>query len=59
LLIVPLTDLLPSPADCRELLEAITEKEFNRCPHCGIGTMIRVAILPRCLWPAVPPPDSS
>jgi Putative transposase len=59
LLIVPLTDLLPSPADCRELLEAIAEKEFNRCPHCGIGTMIRVAILPRYLWPAVPPPDSS
>jgi Putative transposase len=59
LLMVPITGLLPQPAECRQLLEAITEKEFNRCPHCGIGTMIRIAILPRYPWPAVPPPDTS
>ena len=59
LLIVPVTDLLPQPDDCRQLLEAITEEKVNRCPRCGIGTMIRIAILPRYPWPAVPPPDSS
>jgi Putative transposase/Transposase zinc-binding domain len=59
LLMVPITGLLPQPAECRQLLEAITEKEFSRCPHCGIGTMIRIAILPPYPWPAVPPPDTS
>jgi hypothetical protein len=59
LLIIPTTELLPQPAECRQLLEAITEKEFHRCPHCGIGTMIRIGILPRYLWPAAPPPDTS
>jgi hypothetical protein len=58
LLVVPTTDLLPPSADCRQLLEAITETECNRCPHCGIGKMIRVAILPRYPWPAVPPNTS-
>jgi len=59
LLIVPVTELLPQPADCRQLLDAITETESNRCPHCGIGTMIRVGILPRYPFPAVPPSDTS
>ena len=59
LLIVPVTELLPQPADCRQMLEAITKKEVNRCPHCGIGTMIRIAILPRYPWPSAPPADTS
>jgi hypothetical protein len=59
LLIVPVTELLPQPDDCRQLLEAITAENANRCPRCGIGTMIRVGTLPRYLWPAVPPPDTS
>ena len=59
LLIAPITELLPQPADCRQLLEAITEKERNRCPRCGIGTMIRIGVLPRYPWPAVPSPDTS
>jgi Putative transposase/Transposase zinc-binding domain len=59
LLIVPITDLLPQPVDCRQLLEAFTQTERNRCPRCGIGTMIRMEILPRYLWPAVPPSDTS
>jgi hypothetical protein len=59
LLIVSITELLPQPADCHQLLEAITEKEFHPCPHCGIGTMIRIGILPRYPWPAVPPSDTS
>jgi hypothetical protein len=59
LLIVPVTELLPQPDDCRQLLQAITAENANRCPRCGIGTMMRIAILPRYPWPAVPPPDSS
>jgi hypothetical protein len=59
LLIVPVTELLPQPADCRQLLEAIAAEKANRCPRCGIGTMIRVGTLPRYPWPAVPPSDTS
>jgi DNA-directed RNA polymerase subunit RPC12/RpoP len=44
---------------CRQLLAAITADNLNRCPHCGIGTMIRTGILPRYPWPAVPPADTS
>ena len=47
--IVPVTELLPPATDCRQLLEAITETERNRCPHCGIGTMI-----PRWNSPPIP-----
>jgi len=59
LLIVPIADLLPQTVDCRQLLEAIIETERSRCPHCGIGTMIRIGILPPHPWPAVPPSDTS
>jgi hypothetical protein len=46
LLNVPITDLLPQPAECRLMLEAITDQLVVRCPRCGIGEMIRVAVLP-------------
>jgi Putative transposase/Transposase zinc-binding domain len=59
LLIVPIIDLLPPPDECRQLLEAITAGKLSRCPECGVGTMIRVGTLPRYLWPAVPPADTS
>ena len=60
LLIVPVTELLPQPAECAQMKEAITEPEdMHRCPHCGIGSMIRIAVLPCYRWPAVPPPDTS
>jgi hypothetical protein len=59
LLTLSITDLLPQPAECRQLLDAITAEKPNRCPHCGVGVMIRIAILPRYPWPAVPPPDTS
>jgi hypothetical protein len=59
LLIAPVVGLLPPPADCCQLLEAITPEKLNRCRHCGIGTMIRVGILPRYPWPAVPLADTS
>ncbi len=54
------TELLPQPAECAQMKEAITEKEaLHRCPHCGIGSMIRVAVLPCYRWPTLPPPDTS
>jgi hypothetical protein len=59
LLLDPITGLLPEPAQCRQVLEEITEKPASLCPHCGIGTMIRIAILPSYQWPAIPPPDTS
>jgi hypothetical protein len=59
LLTYPVTSLLPDPDRCRQMREEITEKPARLCPHCGIGAMIRIAILPAYPWPAVPPPDTS
>jgi hypothetical protein len=58
LLIVPITDLLPQPAQCRQMLDAITEQPVIRCPRCDIGAMIRIAVLPNYRWPASPPDTS-
>jgi hypothetical protein len=58
LLLVPVTELLPGPAACRELLQTLLEKVVKPCPKCGIGAMIRVGVLPVYRWPARPP-DSS
>jgi hypothetical protein len=58
LLIAPITDLLPRPDECRQLLEAITEQPVIHCPRCGVGAMVRIAVLPHYRWPASPP-DSS
>ena len=58
LLISSLADLLPLPEACREMLESITETSVNRCERCGIGTMIRIAVLPHYRWPASPPDTS-
>jgi len=59
LLVNPVTGLLPTPDQCRQMLAEITEKPVRLCPHCGIGSMIRIAILPSYHWPATPPPDTS
>lgn len=58
LLLAPVAELLPQPADCREILRTLAAKQLPPCPKCGIGKMIRVAILPFYRWPARPP-DSS
>ena len=58
LLTAPIQDLLPQPAECRQMLEAITEQSVIRCPRCGIGAMIRIAVLPHYRWPALPPDTS-
>jgi hypothetical protein len=60
LLTAGVAGLLPSLAECAQMQDAITEKDIlHRCPHCGIGSMIRIAVLPCYRWPAVPPPDTS
>jgi hypothetical protein len=58
LLLAPVLDLLPQPAACRDLLPALAEKWIPLCPKCGIGKMIRIALLPVYRWP-VQPPDTS
>jgi len=58
LLTAPAADLLPSPLACRQLLSTLADTPLFRCPHCGIGTMIRLATLAAYRWPALPP-DSS
>ena len=58
LLLVPVTELLPGPDACRELLQTLLKKLVKPCPKCGIGAMIRVAVLPVYRWPERPP-DSS
>jgi hypothetical protein len=59
LLAAPLADLLPRPADYRDFYQALTQQSLRLCPHCGIGAMLIIQILPPCRWPACPPLDSS
>jgi hypothetical protein len=47
-LAAPLADLLPVPQDYRDFYAALTGKNLRLCPECGIGTMIRIEILPPC-----------
>jgi hypothetical protein len=59
LLMAGAAGLLPQPAECAEMKEAIREQpDVHRCPRCGIGSMIRVAVLPGYRWPALPPNTS-
>ena len=59
LLMAGAAGLLPQPAECAQMKEAITEQQdIHRCPRCGIGSMIRIAVLPCYRWPAMPPPDT-
>jgi hypothetical protein len=58
LLIAPIADLLPQPEECRQMLESLTETPVRRCPVCGIGTMIRIQVLPHYRWPESPPDTS-
>jgi hypothetical protein len=51
--------LLSQPAECAQMKEEITEPEpGRRCPRCGSGTMVRIAVLEPIRWPAVPPDTS-
>ena len=59
LLTHPLAELLPPPARCRRIAQALASPPPLRCPSCGVGVMIRVGFFPAHRWPAVPPADSS
>ena len=41
----PATELLPLPKDCAELLEFLTGRPQDQCPHCLIGRMRCIEIL--------------
>ncbi len=58
LLCSPITQLLPSPDDRRQLLQALRAQPLPRCPKCGLGTMIPLPVLPPYRWPAKPPDTS-
>jgi Putative transposase. len=52
------TELLPEPASCRALAQALDSPSPIPCPRCGAGTMIRTGSLPVYLYPAQPPDTS-
>jgi hypothetical protein len=55
----PVTELLPSPAACREWLKpSATAESLAVCRQCGKGVMRRIQILPVYRWP-LEPPDTS
>jgi hypothetical protein len=58
LLCPPIIQLLPSPDDCRKLLQTLAARPLPRCPQCGIGTMIPLPMLAPYRWP-LQPPDTS
>lgn len=53
----PASELLPAPAQCRQVAAALHNQPFHHCPKCRTGILIRMP-LPAYLWPAKPP-DSS
>ena len=44
LLSSPASELLPSRADYRDYYQALTGKDLKRCPQCGTGMLIRLAL---------------
>jgi hypothetical protein len=58
LLTGPVIELLPGPASCRALAQALASPSPVPCPRCGAGTMIRTGSLPVYLYPAIPPDTS-
>lgn len=53
----PVTELLPTPAQCTQL--ATWDRQAPRlCPQCRTGILLRIGILPAYRWPEHPP-DSS
>ena len=54
LLLAPMLDLLPRPGPF-----LTQSQELPLCSQCGIGVMVRIAILPVYRWPATPPPNTS
>jgi hypothetical protein len=59
LLTGPAANLLPPPALCRQLSQALAARPPLRCPQCGAGVMVRLGFFAAYRWPAMPPADSS
>jgi hypothetical protein len=47
------------PKDYRDFYAALTGKNLRLCPECGIGTMVRIELLPPCRIAASLRMDSS
>jgi hypothetical protein len=58
LLIGQVPELLPGPAACRVLAQALASPSPVPCPRCGLGRLIRTGSLPAYLYPAKPPDTS-
>jgi len=54
-----ITGLLPLAAQTHPLREFLAKHTPPACPRCGIGAMLRVALLPAYRWPALPPHNTS
>ncbi|HEY1210109.1 MAG TPA: IS91 family transposase [Terracidiphilus sp.] len=48
LLATTCSQLLPQPADCRDLLASLTSTNSRLCPQCGRGILIRMQFFPPC-----------
>jgi hypothetical protein len=53
----PVAESARAPRDFRELLFALTGLDLDRCPRCGLGTMIRHPL--DFITPTPVPPDTS
>lgn len=51
LLADPVTELLPLPKDCADLLALLTGQPKDQCPFCRLGRMQRIEVLPPIRWP--------
>ena len=59
LLATACSQLLPQPADCRDLLAALTRSNLRLCPQCGKAILIRTQFFPPCHGPVPLRVDSS
>ncbi len=51
LLADPVSELLPLPKDCADLLALLTGQPKDQCPFCHLGRMHRIELLPPIRWP--------
>ena len=47
----PCTDLLPQPLHHRDLFTALPARALRLCPHCGIGILAQLLVLPASRHP--------
>jgi putative transposase len=59
LLATALSDLLPQPGQCRNLLAALSAGKLKLCPRCGVGILASIQVLWPCHDPVPLRVDSS